>query len=540
MHDTCAQNKRSFNLTWSPRPNPSTQAVLMPVWHLKYTFTLQYEPVVKHMCSAVPVHDPVLTGIALARQIQLICSYDYIRDNALRTGTSTVINTQSAFGSYLVRVAGDGQRLDVHMQRHVLPQASSSLFYDVSFNTLYASSYTATSYSGQKRVYRIKLSVSYNFVSENSSTATMYTLPNAALTTSYAMPGVVPNSAYPSYPAGMNFDNAFIEPFSNKLFFYVPTRLRSDLTLNMLYYIEPTSGASINVGGNRAPQQPVLVESSSSSVYVRQSLASISSVYSVQYAPKLIFTLLSALYVQMVDASSSRPMFYQLGRCSACPVGKTSARGAVSLGDCYCEPGTYWSYAASRCQPARTECKPAEFISVQATHFSDIECMPCPACRIGYYRDQSDCVNTLWRDPMKPVFCRQCTGCGSPGYYIDPQKCDPTQTTDTKPSDCKPCNNCGLMETIVGTLCPGNTVYNTQSCQKCIATCPAGTYIADDVTRCNGQTWGPGDVPFNPATECVPCGSCPLDLQAQVGGCTGRLKNDGPQCVACQVRVFLI
>jgi hypothetical protein len=96
-------------------------------------------------------------------------------------------------------------------------------------------------------------------------------------------------------------------------------------------------------------------------------------------------------------------------------------------------------------------------------------------------------------------------------FEQDPLSCDGTGSYDT--TKCISCKECSDMHALVGTPCTGASTYDSQSCQKCTATCPVGMYIKWDVERCNGKHWAtvfsPSDRPFDPASECVPCGGCP-------------------------------
>ena len=511
---------------------PATQAELVPVWALRHPFVSDYSHLVHHFCRAVPMHDSESTSIPLHRQIQLVCLYTYIRDESVRQSLASV-NAQSSFGSYLVRVTGNGARLPVDMQRHTLQQASSSLFYDVSFNTLYASSYKTSSFSGEKHVWKIPLSASYNFWSERSSTARNF--PNQAILkafypTKFLMPVSPAPATYPSYPVGMSFDLAAVDPLKNYLFFYVPTLSHANSLLNLLYYIPPPDRDLLTGERDTGRQQPILVVSDRST-NIHSTLSSISTSFAVHRQPSLIFTLSSGLYVRLDPSSST---YHQLATCTQCPQGKTSDGGASSAGDCYCNPGTFLDGASGQCQPVRSRCVEGEFLAVEATPYRNRECLPCPVCPLGYYRDPSDCIPSQYRDPMKPLLCNACASC-PPGMYIDTQKCRPHATSNHDPSrDCIPCDVCDPMYTVVGTRCSGLTTYNTQSCQRCTGTCPVGTSIAPQTQRCNGRTTGPPDAPFDPVTECLPCEECD-GLRARVGGCTGRLRNDWGECVACDV-----
>ena len=71
-----------------------------------------YDPLIRHQCVSVPVHPP--SQLALARQIQLVCLFTFVRDEAIRAGQAALAVDQfRAFGSYLVRILGDGSRFVV-------------------------------------------------------------------------------------------------------------------------------------------------------------------------------------------------------------------------------------------------------------------------------------------------------------------------------------------------------------------------------------------------------------------------------------------
>ncbi len=80
-------------------------------------------------------------------------SYNYVK------GGSVLTDAKTAFGTYLVRILSNGTRMPVDMLAHTWRYASSSFFYNQSFNVAYLSSYNTTSYSGQKHVFRIRLTV---------------------------------------------------------------------------------------------------------------------------------------------------------------------------------------------------------------------------------------------------------------------------------------------------------------------------------------------------------------------------------------------
>ena len=261
--------------------------------------------------------------------------------------------------------------------------------------------------------------------------------------------------------------------------------------------------------GNRSAQ-PVYVEDATSA-YRQKTLSSISAVYGTDAPPSIIISLRAGVFAR---AGSFSRTYFQLSKCSSCPAGMTSLDGAKSAQECFCGLYTYYNYATGKCEDVRTSCGENEFISRLHTPTSDTQCRPCPMCPLGFYRDTSKdpCLKTEFRDPAAPPVCLPCDTC-SPGSYIDPSSCWLDATS--KSVRCIPCGYCPDMHNIVGTYCPGTTRYNTQSCQKCTASCPDGMYISDQVQRCNGKMWTTptftSDAPFDASNsaECVQCGGCP-------------------------------
>ena len=137
----------NFTAVWSA-PTLEAAPLLWPV--VAHPAASAYASLTHHQCAAVPVHPVGL--IAPGRQIQLICLITFPRQQQLAT-----------FGSYLVRIRGDGTRMPVDMARHTTPYASSSLLYDASFNALYVSTYKQASFSGPKHVLRVRLNAGYNY-----------------------------------------------------------------------------------------------------------------------------------------------------------------------------------------------------------------------------------------------------------------------------------------------------------------------------------------------------------------------------------------
>ncbi len=194
---------------------------MQPVWYARFPGTSPYDRFVKHSCVAVPTQHIISSAsvIKAAQLVQLVCAYDYIKD-----GADLPMNPTTTFGSYLVRVLHDGRRMPVDMRRHTWPYASSSMLYDAHFNVIYLSCYNTTSYSGQKNVMKAVLSPSYNFASETSSTALSSSLGPALNATGYILPPPFAQGGPAStYPLGISFDSAVIEPLSGALLFYAFT-----------------------------------------------------------------------------------------------------------------------------------------------------------------------------------------------------------------------------------------------------------------------------------------------------------------------------
>jgi hypothetical protein len=316
-----------------------------PLWTVIHTAAAAYAPSVRHQCIAVPVHPTSV--LAPGRQIQLICMITFVQNEV--------------FGTYLVRVLGNGNRMPVDMARHTAPYASSSLFYDVSFNAVYLSTYRIASFSGPKHILKARLNAGYNFRckksfivflfillfvfshvfncrSEVTSTPSSFTpavqLGSALAPSNWIMPpppAVGLNNNYPSYPAGMSLDFAAVEPLSNVLLFYVPTLTAANTYLHLLYYI-PVDVTSQGGIGERN-MQPVLLESEENSIYAGKLLSSISTVYTVLNGPDVIFTLYAGMYVRYGWISGA---FHPMGSCVQCPAERTSMPGARSLYECYC------------------------------------------------------------------------------------------------------------------------------------------------------------------------------------------------------------
>ena len=448
-----------------PPPNSPT-SLLTPAWTAVHPWAYAYDSLMRHACTAVPIHKNNIY-LPLHRQIQLICYFDYVKGNS----------SSSSFGSYLVRVLGSGARMPVDMGLHTWPFSSSSIMYDASFNSVYLTTYQTVSYSGLKHVVKIRLSPSYNYASEVSSTAARGSLQSAMELSNFQLPVIASCASFSQcYPLGISFDSAAIKPLTNHLFFYAPTLdPASQMYMNVLYYIpgDDMHATSYVPSGQRV-LSCVAVEGSGSR-YARGTLQSISILYGIGEGwIQLLFSLYGGLYARL-DSQSS---WQSVVSCTQCPAGKTSVRGqAQSLYDCFCEPWTYLSYATGSCEPVTRKCPEGQYISRLHTTTSDIQCLPCPVCPLGYYRDRADCLPDRWRDASLPAKCIPCATC-DPGYYLDASKCNPAGIYGSvKSQDCRSCNSiCGDMENIVGIPCSGRAIYNTQSCQRCISTCPAGEF----------------------------------------------------------------
>jgi hypothetical protein len=205
------QNPASFILNWSPWPSV---AILLPVWYLRDPSTAPYNEFVRHSCIAMPTEHFPEERISRSKTIQLVCAYDYVRD-------ASTSDPRTKFGTYIVRVLSSGIRMTVDMQKHTCSYASSSMIYDTSFNVAYLSSYKTTSYAGLKHVFKIRFSPYYNFLSETSSTANRSSILSALEMAHYNIPPPYQTGSQDStYPKGISFDHALIEPRLNELFFY--------------------------------------------------------------------------------------------------------------------------------------------------------------------------------------------------------------------------------------------------------------------------------------------------------------------------------
>lgn len=496
--------------------------VLQPVWAVAFPLTYGYDQVARHACVAVPVFQGgMVNEMELFRQIQLVCSFDYVRSARVRAGLETA-DPATTFGTYLVRVMGDGRRQAVDLRMHTTNFSSSSLLYDVSYNALYLTTYASASYVGPKRVLRARLTASYNYEGDVTGVNASSSIFND-----------------PGFGAFVSFDGAVIEPRSNYLFYYV---LRADNSALEMHFMPPDpftlddgsttpliAGAR-SVGDRRVKGVPLATAGSSG---MRRLFSGLATAYDLDTPPEFFFGLYGTLYVR--EGSSYRDAY----RCSTCPAGTTTrVEGALTVEECQCPTSYYFDYGSSSCKRVSDSCAAGEFIAVESTPTSDIVCAKCPSCPRGTYRDLADCQPNKLRPALAPAKCIACPSC-APGYYINPETCNASSAVAPRGIvgvDCLPCPGCKVGETISGTLCPGSTLWSTQSCQKCTASCPDGTYISSATERCSGLTRGSPTDPFNPgAGECVPCEPCAEQGQARVGGCTGKLRIDPPICAPCDV-----
>ncbi len=525
------QERRGVNLNWSPKPSStregegqSSMDVLKPVWAVAFPLTYGYDQRARHACVAVPVFSspaPV-NEMELFRQIQLVCSFDYVRSDGVRAGLEAV-DPSTTFGTYLVRVMGDGRRQAVDLQVHAANYSSSSLMYDVSYNALYLTTYASASYVGPKRVMRVRLTASYNYEGD----VTGLSAPSSVLHD----PGF--------FASHGSFDGAVIEPKSNYLFYYVP---RADGSALDMHFLPPdpftlaSGGAGMplipgarSVGDRRVMGVPLATGGSSG---MRRLFSGLATAYDLDDPPDFFFGLYGTLYVR------EGSVYRDAHRCSTCPAGTTTRlEGALSAEECRCPETHYFDYALSSCKRVSDSCATGEFIAVQATATSDIVCAKCPSCPRGTYRDVADCQPNKLRSALAPARCIACPSCG-PGYYINPETCNASSAVAPLGRvgvDCLRCPGCKVGETISGTLCPGSTLWSTQSCQKCTASCPDGTYISSATERCSGLTRGSPTDAYDAETECVPCEPCAEQGHARVGGCTGKLRIDPPVCAPCEV-----
>ena len=423
------QENRTFIPVWSSAPAPDS--ILSPLWDARHPAAIAYALQIRHACISTPVHDLSETGNELltSRQVQLICMFNFVRDDAIRAGTRTVYPIPpNAFGSYLVRIMGDGSRRSVQLAWHTTPFASSSIFYDASFNSVYVSTFVSASFSGKKHVLKVLLMPSYNFTVSSSQTI--------FLPSGWIMP-VNSNT----YPDGMSLDYASVEPLSSSLLFYAPTLKPDGSFFSILYYI-PSDEYSRGIGyvptGQRS-MQPVMMEDEGLSPYARKTMQPVSTVYNPSAGATLVFTIYAGPMARFGWVSGPTP-FRSILHCSPCPERYTSYRGAASVYDCFCKPGTYLNAETGACTPITRQCPPLHFISRLSLPGSDTQCTPCYTCPLGFYRDPYDCQSHVYRDPAKPVQCIPCTSC-APGYYINPDKCRPNNIYDANPrTDCIPCN----------------------------------------------------------------------------------------------------
>jgi hypothetical protein len=523
--------ERSFVAAWSTLEAAPGNDVLVPLWTARHLPASAHASHIRHACEAVPVHTGTWATqrqLTPQRQVQLVCMFNFVRDQRIRDGTlpASAQLPLDAFGTYLARVRADGSRMQVVLPRHSAQFASTAMLYDQSFNVLYVTSFLSASFSGKKHILKARLGPSYNFIAEppEQAPASQAPVPNALVPANFAMPAAAsPGTvATDAYPAGISFEYAAIEPLSSSLFFYTPTLLNPTTYLNVLYYIPVDQNRGVGyVPNGERNMQPIRSEDPDLSPYAGRSLAPVSSVYNPAAGATIVFTMYAGIFTRFSWMLEQQPRFRSLMNCVPCPDRFTSDRGAQSRAECYCKGGTFLNTTSGECVPVTAICPANHFISRRYDRTNDNFCLPCFACPLGKYRNPSDCQRHVYRDPSKPADCLPCTSC-PPGFYIDPTRCSPTSTYDSNPkTDCLPCNRCGYMQTVVGPVCPGNTLENWQSCQDCTASCPVGTYIAWHVERCNGFTRGSPTDPFDPITECVSCEDCPRCKKPEHGPDSG-------------------
>jgi hypothetical protein len=126
----------------------------------------------RHSCAAMPVHAFETTGISWNRQMHLICSFDYVRDAKFRSEGSRNLSTddpsQGLHGLWQLpgarvwrRAARAGLLAPPRLEPVRLP---GNLLYHASFNVLYWSTYTLTSYARKQTVLKVRLNPGYSFL----------------------------------------------------------------------------------------------------------------------------------------------------------------------------------------------------------------------------------------------------------------------------------------------------------------------------------------------------------------------------------------
>jgi len=506
-------SERTFVANWSPAPTMGSPNVWkVPLWSARHPSAKPFDALITHQCAAVPTLPASASRLVSAsRQIQLVCMYNFLGSNAL-------------FGTYLVRVMGDGVRLEVNSLLHTTNTSSSSLFYDINFNTIYVTTYQNTSsFQGGKRVLKVRLSSSYNFKSELSSTKSVLSEPlrSALEPTHWIMPSSYSASSssnspqlvlsYPaSYPEGMSLDGAAVDPLTGDLFFYTQTAAPAAFQsqVRLLYYIPAemmsSDGTGVDASSGERMAIPILVEDPLRSAYAGRLYRSISVLYSTQSYAELVFTVQDGLYARYAWLSMA---FWPLAECASCPAGLTSNAGSTNVDQCSCLENFYLDLAGMKCVPVRASCGANEYVFSTNTRTSDKICQACPACPVGTYRNPLFCRPDAGLDFSVVERCIPCSRC-APGTYIDPAKCSGRGTADIdRARDCVACRTCAVMQTIVQ-RCPGSTTYDTQRCQECTAKCPYSMYINPRVERCSGLTTGSATDPFDKVTECMQCAGC--------------------------------
>jgi hypothetical protein len=181
-----------------------------------------------------------------------------------------------------------------------------------------------------------------------------------------------------------------------------------------LFYIPPKKDPNEIQSGQRTGQA-IFVESSTL-YYKKHALLSISEIYGSGSPPSVIMSLAAGVFLGV--GSSSLRSYYQLRKCSQCPFGMTSIQGATSVDQCKCDTGWYFDYQTLSCKEAKQSCGQNEYVVAWNTPTSDTQCLPCPSCPIGTYRDANDCLRDKLRSYTQEPVCHPClpNGCDY-GFY---------------------------------------------------------------------------------------------------------------------------
>jgi ferredoxin len=122
------------------------------------------------------------------------------------------------------------------------------------------------------------------------------------------------------------------------------------------------------------------------------------------------------------------------------------------------------------------------------------------------------CNPSSYEDPIdvhgQADACVPCDAC-YPGSYRNPALCTGRGTTDIWRGDsqqCIPCRSCPDMH-VIRDKCPGNTTYDTQTCEPCISNCPDNTFVNDEV--CTGYKFADATVTVDVCSPCI--NSCDIE-----------------------------